>query len=321
MLTLSDVQVRELADPVRVTKALRVAFGRDYASTLEMPVRITIPIGNGGVILIMPAYDSALGVAGVKTVTVTKGSGVQANYELIDPQSGLPLARMQANYLTDLRTAATSAVATEILARPDAQTLGIFGSGRQAEGHLAIVSHVRRFRRYLVCGSGRSDLSAFVAAMRERLGLQIEAVNARTCAAESDVICTCTNSGEPVFAGKDLRAGTHINAVGAFQPMKREVDDYTVSHARVIVETYAAAFAEAGDLLIPIRNQSINKAHILADLHEIASGKKEGRLTHNDITLFKNLGCALEDLVTARLIYHDAIKRDAINHETSHDNV
>jgi ornithine cyclodeaminase/alanine dehydrogenase-like protein (mu-crystallin family) len=312
MLNLSDDQVRQLADPVSVIDALRATFSRDYASTLHMPVRTAVNLSDGGVLLVMPAYDSAMGVAGVKIVTVTQANGVSANYDLIDAAGGLRLARMQANYLTDLRTAATSAVATDLLARPDAQTLGVFGSGRQAEGHLAIVARVRKFQRFLVCGSGRSDLSPFISSMRERHGLHVEPVDARTCAAESDVICTCTTSGVPVFAGEWLKPGAHINAVGAFQPTKREVDDYTVKHARVIVETYDGAFAEAGDLLIPLRNKAISKSHIAADLHEIASGKKPGRLNREDITLFKSLGCALEDLVTANLIYHQALKNEAV---------
>jgi len=311
MLSLSDDQVRRLADPVSVIDALRATFSRDYASTLNMPVRTSLDIGDG-VLLVMPAYDSAMGVAGVKTVTVTQANGVSANYDLIDAAGGLRLARMQANYLTDLRTAATSAVATDLLARADAQTLGTFGSGRQAEGHLAVVSRVRKFQRFLVCGSGRSDLSPFIASMRERHGLHVEPVDARTCAAESDVICTCTTSSVPVFAGEWLRPGTHINAVGAFQPMTREVDDHTVARSRVIVDTYSGALAEAGDLLIPLRNKAISKSHIAADLHEIASGKKPGRLNLEDITLFKSLGCALEDLVTANLIYHQALRNEAV---------
>jgi ornithine cyclodeaminase/alanine dehydrogenase-like protein (mu-crystallin family) len=311
MLTLSDGQVRELAMPDQVIDAIRAAFTRDYASTLHMPVRTALNIGDGGVLLLMPAYDSAIGLAGVKTVTVTKASGVSASYELIDPLSGTPLARMQANYLTDVRTAAASAVATDILARRDAQTLGIFGSGRQAESHFALISHVRKFKRYLVCGSGRTDIAPFIVSMRERFGLQIESLDARTCASESDVICTCTTSTVPVFAGEWLRPGTHINAVGAFQPMTREVDDYTVAHARLFVDTYAGALAEAGDLLIPIHNKAITESHICADLHEIAAGEKAGRQAGGDITLFKNLGCALEDLVTAHLVYHLAINRDA----------
>ena len=312
MLILSDDQVRRLAEPERVIEAVRAAFARDYAATLQMPVRTSLSIGDGGVLLVMPAHDSAIGVAGVKTVTVTKAGGVSANYELLDPVSGLPLARMQANYLTDLRTAATSAVATGLLARADAQTLGIFGSGRQAEAHVAIMPHVRNFQRFLVCGSGREDPSPFIASMRDRHGLLIESADARTCAAESGVICTCTTSSVPVFAGEWLRPGTHINAVGAFQPMTREVDDHTVARSRVIVDTYSGALAEAGDLLIPLRNKAISKSHIAADLHEVASGKKPGRLNREDITLFKSLGCALEDLVTANLIYHQALKNEPV---------
>ena len=312
MLTLSDDQVRRLAEPDRVIEAIRAAFARDYAATVQMPVRTSLDIGDSGVLLIMPAHDSAIGIAGVKTVTVTKASGVSANYELLDAVSGLPLARMQANYLTDLRTAATSAVATDLLARPDAQTLGIFGSGRQAAAHIAIMTHLRKFQRLFICGSGRKDLSLFMASMRDRHGLLTESADARTCAAESDVICSCTTSSVPVFRGEWLRAGTHINAVGAFQPMTREVDDHTVARSRVVVETYDGAFAEAGDILIPISNKAITKSHIAADLHEIASGKKPGRLAPDDITLFKSLGCALEDLVTANLIYHQTLKNDNV---------
>jgi ornithine cyclodeaminase/alanine dehydrogenase-like protein (mu-crystallin family) len=309
MLTLSDDQVRRLAEPDRVIEAIRAAFARDYAATLQMPVRMSLSIGEGGVLLIMPAHDSAIGIAGVKTVTVTKASGVSANYELLDAVSGLPLARMQANYLTDLRTSATSAVATDLLALPDAKTLGIFGSGRQAEAHIALMTHVRKFQRLFICGSGRKDLSSFIASMGDRHGLLTESADARTCAAESDVICTCTTSSVPVFRGEWLRPGTHINAVGAFQPTTRELDDYTVTRSRVVVETYDGAFAEAGDILIPISNKAITKSHIAADLHEIASGKKPGRLTPDNITLFKSLGCALEDLVTANLIYHQALEK------------
>jgi ornithine cyclodeaminase/alanine dehydrogenase-like protein (mu-crystallin family) len=317
MLTLSDDQVRKLVRPDEVIAAIRAAFTRDYASTLQMPVRTSLDLGAGGVLLLMPAFDSAIGAAGVKAVTVTKVSGVSANYELIDPWSGLSLSRMQANYLTDVRTAATSAVATDLLARHDAHTLGIFGNGRQAEAHFGVVPRVRKFQRYLVCGSGRADLAPFVAAMRERLGIQIEPVDARTCAAESDVICTCTTSAVPVFAGEWLRPGAHINAVGAFQPATREVDDYTIAHARVVLDTYDGALAEAGDILIPLRNKVISKSHLGADLHEIACGVKPGRQTSEDITLFKSLGCALEDLVTAQLIYHRAIRRENISHENT----
>lgn len=302
MLTISEDRVRAIADIDEVIRAIRDAFARDFQATLKMPVRSQLDLG-ASVLLLMPCYDSGLQAAGVKTVTVSSRAGVNATYTLLDPGSGSTLALMEANYLTDLRTAATSAVATDLLARRDTHTLGVFGAGRQAKAHLAVLPRVRSFRRFLVCGSERSDVKGFCQIMRIDHGIEVESVDAKTCARESDVLCTCTTSHERLFDGRLLRPGTHLNLVGAFQTHTREVDDETVRRSRVIVDTYEGALAEAGDLLIPLRNGTISRNHIVADLHEIASERKQGRTSREDITLFKSVGCALEDLVTAMLIY------------------
>jgi ornithine cyclodeaminase len=139
--------------------------------------------------------------------------------------------------------------------------------------------------------------------MKMEHGLEIEPASAETLARESDVICTCTTACEPLFDGNALRAGAHLNLVGAFQPETREVDGATVRRARVVVDTYEGALQEAGDVLIPIRSGMVDRSHIIADLHEIAGGKKPGRTRPDEITLFKSVGCALEDLVTAQQIY------------------
>ena len=304
MRVYSEVQVREAINVDEVIRAIREAFARGFA-TVHMPVRTTLKMDDA-VLLVMPCYDSALPAAGVKLVSVSEKAGVWAVYELLDPQTGITLARMEANYLTDLRTAATSAVATDLLARKNAETLGIFGSGRQALAHLAALRRVRNFKRILVCGSGRPDLAAFCGKMKNDLGLSVEPVNAETVARESDVVCTCTTSPTPLFDGNWLRPGTHLNLVGAFRPETREVDEITVKRARVIVDTYDGALQEAGDLLIPIKNGTIDRSHIVADLHEIVSGKKPARTTAESITLFKSVGCAVEDLVTAQLFYQKA---------------
>jgi alanine dehydrogenase len=296
MLFLSEEEFRSLVKVDRIIEVIHGAFARGL-STVKMPVRSSLQLG-GAVLLIMPCYDSALQAAGVKLVSVG-GHGVHATYELLDAASGMAAARIEADYLTDLRTAATSAVATDLLARRDAATLGIFGSGRQAAIHFAVLPRVREFKRFLVCGSGKSDLSDFCAKMKAEQGIEVERVTAQTCAHESDVICTCTTAIEPLFDGRWLTPGTHLNLVGAFQPHTREVDDETVRRARVVVDTYEGALAEAGDLLIPIANGNIGREHIVADLHELASGKKAGRTSEDQITLFKSLGCAIEDLVTA----------------------
>lgn len=301
MRLYSEDQVRSAVTPDDVIRAIRSAFARGFA-TLRMPARTMLEL-DGAVLLVMPCYDSGLNASGVKLVSVSARAGVHAIYELLDPATGISIARMDADYLTDLRTAATSAVATDLLARKDTETLGVFGSGRQAIAHLAVLPSVRKFERFVVCGSGRSDMKAFCAKMKKEHALDIERADAQIVAKESDIICTCTTAHEPLFDGKWLRPGTHLNLVGAFQPETREVDDTTVKRARVVVDTYDGALSEAGDLLIPIKNGSIERSHIVADLHEIASGKKPGRTNPDQITLFKSVGCALEDLVTAQLIY------------------
>jgi ornithine cyclodeaminase/alanine dehydrogenase-like protein (mu-crystallin family) len=297
---LSEEQVRTAVQVDDVISAIHAAFSRGFA-TVRMPVRTVLEL-DGAVLLVMPCYDSALKIAGVKLVRVSAKDGVNATYELFDA-TGISVLRMEANYLTDLRTAAASAVAADLLARKDAETLGIFGSGRQAAAHFAVLPRIRKFKRFLVCGSGRSDLSAFCEKMKSELAIHIEPASAEMVARESDVICTCTTFQKPLFDGDWLRPGTHLNLVGAFRPETREVDDIAVQRARVVVDTYDGALAEAGDLLMAIKCGAIDRSHIMADLHEIASGKKRGRIHQNDITLFKSVGCALEDLVTAHLIY------------------
>jgi ornithine cyclodeaminase/alanine dehydrogenase-like protein (mu-crystallin family) len=304
MRLLSEEQVRSAVQVDDVIRIIHAAFSRGFAN-VRMPVRTVLEL-SGATLLVMPCYDSALQAAGINLVSVSEKAGVNAVYELLDPATGISLVRMEANYLTDLRTAATSAVATDLLARKDAETLGIFGSGRQAAAHLAALPRVRNFKRFLVCGSGRSDLSAFCEKMKTELAIQIEPASAETVARESNVICTCTTSSGPLFDGNRVRSGTHLNLVGAFRPETREVDDVTVKRARVVVDTYNGALAEAGDLLMPIKSGAIDRSHIMADLHEIASGKTRGRIHQDDITLFKSVGCALEDLITAKLIYQSA---------------
>jgi ornithine cyclodeaminase len=228
---------------------------------------------------------------------------VRATYLLLDPETAQPRLTIAANYLTDLRTAATSAVATKFLARSDVSTLGIFGTGRLARAHLSILPLVRRFQRVLICGRTSARSAEFIESVSsEHPRLTITAVDARTCAAQSDVLCTCTSNSAPLFDGRDLRPGTHLNLVGAFRPQTREVDSHTIQRSRVVVDTYGNALSEVGELLIPLQEGLITRDHIVADLHELVSGARQGRRSPEDITVFKSVGCALEDLVAAELL-------------------
>ena len=314
MQTLSDEQVRRLLAPAKAAALIEAAFARDYRATAGMPVRTQLEIPSLGVLLLMPCHDRALPALGIKLVTVQEQprpgvERVQALYLLLDSETGQHKALMAANALTDLRTAATSAVATKYLARPEAKTLGLFGAGRQARSHLAVLPAVRPFERVLVCGSSAARSEEFARRFDSECACPLEPAEPRRLVEQSEVICTCTTAREPLFDGRWLRAGTHLNLVGAFQPAAREVDDETIRRARVVVDTYEGALAEAGDLLIPLGRGVVTREHIVADLHEIVSGSKRGRTTAEDITVFKSVGCALEDLVTAAFVYDEAVRQ------------
>jgi len=302
--TLSEDDVRRTLDPARVIFAIEDAFRRRYPTTL-MPVRTQMRLANG-VFLIMPCCDPEGGL-GMKLVMVSENPAnpdekLHATYLLLDPETGQPTLTIAARYLTEIRTAAASAVATKFLVREDVKVLGIFGTGRQARAHLEVLRLVRNFDHFLVSGLDPGRSREFAQQMANELGVKVESVYSRACAAESDVLCTCTTSNTPLFDGDLLRPGTHINAIGSFQPHTREVDDATVQRSRIVVDTYEGALAEAGDLLIPIRKGLITRNYIVADLHQLVSGKKPGRTNPTQITLFKSVGCALEDLATAELL-------------------
>ena len=307
MLRLTDSEVERLLSPADARQAIAAAFRRDWQATARMPLRTHVELGESATLLLMPCYDSVLAAAGLKLVTVrSKAAGrgrIQASYLLLDPASGVLLAHMDADYLADTRTAAASAVATDALARPEARTLGIFGAGRQARAHFRGLREVRSFQRFLVCASTSESSDRAARRLSADLGMVIQPAAPRELVESSDVVCTCTTSSAPIFEGTWLRPGAHLNLVGAFRPAARECDDAAIARARVFVDTYEGALAEAGDLLLPMGRGVIGREHLAGDLHELLSGARPGRRGRDEITLFKSLGCALEDLAVAALVY------------------
>ena len=303
MNILKDHEVAERLDIPKLAAALEEAF-KTYRHSYTMPPRMFLT-EDAHTLLIMPCYGHEL--LGLKVVAMATEPGrgahiVKTNYTLYDAQSGDVTLLAEADSLTDLRTAATSVVATRLLARPDAKVLGIFGTGRQASAHLPAMFHAREFKRVLVCGSTPERTRAFVESFSATLHCPIQVADSDTCAAESDVICTCTTSTSPLFDGRVLRPGTHLNLVGAFRSDTREVDDETARRSRIVVDTYEGCLKEAGDVLIPQSNGTIGAEHVIADLHEALAGTRQVRRGPRDITLFKSVGCALEDLIAARLL-------------------
>lgn len=304
MKFFTDDELRSSLDPDAVIDAIRGAFTRGFAD-VQMPLRSRLDTGDGAV-LIMPCGIAGDPICGVKIVSVSKSNRaagrVQASYVLLDSGSGETLAVLDANHLTDLRTAATSAVATDLLARKDANVLGIFGTGRQAEAHICVLPRVRNFQKVLLVGTSGAKAEAFAQRIAGSYKADIYATDAANCVASSHVICTCTSSEEPLFPGEWLRPGTHVNLIGTYQPHAREIDSAAIKAARLFVDSYPAALEEAGDIVVPLRSGEIAREHICADLHELTAGIKPGRLHPSDITMFKSVGIALEDLVTAKLL-------------------
>lgn len=315
MLILSESDLRAVLTMRNVVDAVELGFaalGRGKARTPDR-LRIDVPAA-GGVLLEMPAYAdfNGGGALGTKIVSVFEGNSrrglenIQAVYVLLDSETGEPLALMEGKFITAIRTAATSAVATRYMKAPGSKSLSVFGSGIQATFHIEAMLEVADIERVMIASRSAEHARALVDRLRITRGLECDLVSAEE-AATADLICTCTSSGVPLFDGGLLRAGTHINAVGAFSPSTRELDTESVQKARVIIDDESAAGRESGEILIPMSEGTIDHGHVKGTLADVVLGKIAGRESASEITLFKSCGIAIEDLVTARLAYARAI--------------
>lgn len=291
----------------RLVPALRAAFA---AAEVESPVRGVYNVGSEdapGRLLTMPAWRPGA-MFGVKLVNVFPANGarglgaVHGVYALFDGRTGVPTAIIEAEALTNRRTAATSALASTFLSRMDSETLTVIGTGNLAfhlaQGHCA----VRPIRRVLVWGRV-PERAAAMAARLQALGLPAEpAADLSAAVAAADIITSATTSDTPLVRGRDVKPGTHVDLVGAFTPTMRESDDALIRASDVYVDTYAGALGEAGDLLLPVAAGVWSKDQVKADLYELCAGRKPGRTDPGAITLFKSVGAAIEDLVAAEMV-------------------
>lgn len=287
--------------------ALRDAFA---AATVETPVRAGHEVGTPerpGRLLVMPAWRRGEAL-GVKLVNVfprnaERGRGaVHAVYILFDGATGAPRALIDGEALTNRRTAAASALASTYLSRPDSGVLALVGTGHLApalaRGHAA----VRPIRRVLVWGRSNVRAEALAARLRDA-GLAAEpAPDLAAAVAQADIVSCATVSTEPLVLGRWVRPGTHVDLVGAFTPQMRESDDALIQAARVYVDTYAGALSEAGDLTRPIAAGVWSPDRVCADLYQLCSGDRAGRAADDEITVFKSVGAAIEDLTAAELL-------------------
>lgn len=317
MLLLSRRDLEQILTPGAVIRALESAFALYAQGRAKVPARTAMTTGDDGLLLLMPS--SLAGTAlGTKLVSVYGKNRerelptVFATYLLMDPESGKPLALLEGGFLTGLRTGATSALAARYLARPESKVIACFGAGIQASFQLRCLASLFAVERVLLVGRSRERAASFAQAMAKELGVPVTlAGTPGEAVSQADIVTCATTSAAPVFAGKDLKPGIHVDAVGAFRPETREVDSDTVTRARVVVDTYAGAWEEAGDLLIPLSEGAISRSSVAAELAELVTGAKRGRTRSQEITLFKSVGFALEDAATARLAYDEAKTADA----------
>jgi ornithine cyclodeaminase/alanine dehydrogenase-like protein (mu-crystallin family) len=271
------------------------------------------PPGTGGVLLAMPCAVAEPEALGAKIVSVFRGNParglptVTSMYVLSDYDTGVPLAIMDGSYLTAIRTAAGSAVATRHLARPDAHTLGVFGTGVQARFHVETIRRVRALDRVLVSGSTPDKARAFAGWITEATGLAAEAASPADTSA-ADIVAACTTSAVPVVVAEATREGAHANAVGAFTPNTRELPSALIGRAAVFVDTRAGACSEAGDLLLAVQDGAFELEKVAGEVGEVILGTRPGRTSPEAVTVYKSVGAAFLDAATARLAF-DAAQR------------
>jgi ornithine cyclodeaminase/alanine dehydrogenase-like protein (mu-crystallin family) len=315
VLVLTRADLERVLAPADVVEAMATAFRRQAAGVCTVPPRGATPVGREDVLLTMPAAfaDGPARGLGVKQVTVYPGNRARGHptlygtYVLMDGSTGQPQALLEGTFLTGIRTGATSALAARLLARPDARRVVCFGAGVQARFQLLCLAAVRPLEGIAVVARTAGRARAFAQALEGALGIPVEAADdPRRAVATADVITCATTSPTPVVFGADLEPGVHVDAVGAFRPADRELDGEVIRRARVVVDTYAGALEEAGDLLIPLRDGVVDRAHIAAELAEVVTGRRAGRTRREEITVFKSVGFALEDLAAAQLAYERA---------------
>ncbi|MDQ3589441.1 MAG: NAD(P)-binding domain-containing protein [Actinomycetota bacterium] len=294
-MNLDEAAVEELLRMEEVIPAMERALSDFSSGKVVQPVRTMLPVEeHQGFLGLMPAYTGA--ALGTKLVAFyPHNTGVPTHHAtilLFKPETGEPLVTMDGRLITEVRTAAVSAVATQHLASPDASVLAIIGSGVQAHSHLEALRLVRNFREVRVWSPRRA------AAFAKEHGVRA-ASSAEEAVRGADVVVTATTSPTPVLSGGWLSPGAHINAVGAPRPDWRELDDEVLGRSLVYVDSREAALEESGDV--------IAAGEIFAEIGEVVSGARPGRQSAEEITLFKSLGLAVEDVATAELVYHKAL--------------
>ncbi len=311
MLALSGDDLRVLVPMRDAIAAVRQAFVELSAGRALVPLRSHVPVEGGGAFLTMPASLPAIRGLGAKLVTVFPGNpgrglpAISATVVLLDAETGQLAALVEGTYLTALRTGAAGGLAADLFARPDAAVVALIGAGEQGRTQLEAACTVRRVTQIRVVDRSRERGRTFAAWARQQPWLEgatvVPTSDPALAVRGADIVITATTSATPVFPGSEVMPGAHVTAVGAFTPQTREVPGDVIARAVIFVDSRTAALAEAGDLIIPIQEGRLSPDAIRAEIGEVAAGTATGRTNSQEVTLFKSVGNAVQDLAVAAL--------------------
>ena len=317
MLVLSERDVQKLLNIEELIQALEQAHIQYSTGKAVMPVRLVVPLPQiHGRITSMPGYlrqDKALGM---KVVTYFQNNPKQdlpailATIMLFSAETGKLIAAIDGSFITAIRTACASAMATKGLANPNAPVAGILGAGVQARAHIQALCRVKKLQRIKIYSPLGISAERVRQELESEVGVDIEVVSsAEDTVRGADLVVTVTTAKEPVLELEWLKPGAHINAVGSHRPDLREIDGTTLARSKVVVDSREAVMAECGDILLAIKEKAITENSIHAEIGEVLAGTKPGRTSADEITLYKSVGIAIQDVAAAHLIYHKALEK------------
>ena len=318
MLQITEADVRNHLSFSKAVELAREAYVKLANGEAVTPERILLTVPGGASMFFMPAHVSCHGTTSIKIARVNPRNPasslptVMSDILMYDSQSGVLLAEIAGEALTAIRTAASSAVATDVLARRDVESLGLLGTGREAEAHVPAIQQVRDISRVVAYSRDKPRREAFARQISEDCKVEtLPANSAEEVAKESDVIVTATTSHTPLFKGEMVKDGTHVNAIGASEPDIREVDTSLVKRSALIVDSRAQAFSTYGDIILPLKEGAIEEASILAELGELLTNRISISRLPSDVTLFKSGGLAVLDAIAADHVLSQIQRKDS----------
>jgi alanine dehydrogenase len=316
MLVLSEKDIRRLIDVEELTDALARAHVQFSTGQAVMPVRQVTSLPDiGGRITSMPAYLAVDRALGMKVVTYFKDNpdrglpAILAAIHLYSVETGKLAAILDGTYLTAIRTACASAMATKALANPDTPVLGILGAGVQARAHIETLSQARRLKKIKIYSpSGKSG-----GRVKEELEAAIKipidiAPTAEAAVRDADLVVTATTAATPIIDRAWLKTGAHVNAIGSHRPDLRELDGATLKAATLVVDSREAIMTECGDVLLAIKDGALDAGRAWTEIGEVLAGRKPGRTNAAEVTIYKSVGVAIQDVAAAALVYRKAVE-------------